>query len=99
MARSPSGFHQRRTVGELAADSGGVGVEFARPEARAAMNAPSTPTPVETIQTEHCPMCGQPIDRLYGPQHGFVYPEPPDPSHDGPEPCDTPALYRVENVK
>ena len=27
------------------------------------------------------------------------YPEPPDPSHDGPEPCDEPATYRVENLK
>ena len=31
--------------------------------------------------------------------HDWTYPEPPDPAHDGPEPCDTPALYRVENVK
>ncbi len=29
----------------------------------------------------------------------WTYPEPPDPSHDGPEPCDTPAIYRVETVK
>ena len=29
----------------------------------------------------------------------WTYPEPPDPAHDGPEPCDTRALYRVENVK
>ena len=28
-----------------------------------------------------------------------TYPEPPDPSHDGPEPCDTPAIYHVETVK
>ena len=27
------------------------------------------------------------------------YPEPPDPSHDGPEPCDTPEIYRVEKLK
>ncbi len=29
----------------------------------------------------------------------WLYPEPPDPSHDGPPPCDEPALYRVETVK
>ena len=29
----------------------------------------------------------------------WTYPEPPDPAHDGPEPCDEPALYRVENPK
>ena len=87
MARSPSGFHQRRTAGKLAADSGGVGVEFARPEARAAMNAapaePDEPPPP-------APVTGS---------HDWTYPEPPDPAHDGPEPCDTPAIYRVENVK
>lgn len=88
MARSPSGFHQRRTAGKLAADSGGVGVEFARPEARAAMNAapgePDEPPP--------------PLAPATG-SRDWTYPEPPDPAHDGPEPCDTPALYRVETVK
>ena len=29
----------------------------------------------------------------------WTYPEPPDPSHDGPPPCDEPATYRLENVK
>ena len=29
----------------------------------------------------------------------WTYPEPPDPFHDGPEPCDEPATYRVENPK
>jgi len=33
------------------------------------------------------------------PDTDWRYPEPPDPSHDGPEPCDTPAIYRVETVK
>ena len=61
-----------------------MGVEFARPEARAAMNAapaePDEPLPATDSRD-------------------WTYPEPPDPAHDGPEPCDTPALYRVENVK
>ena len=64
-----------------------MGVEFARPEARAAMNAapaePDEPPPP-------APVTGS---------HDWTYPEPPDPAHDGPEPCDTRALYRVENVK
>ena len=32
--------------------------------------------------------------------HGLLfYPEAPDPSHDGPPPCDEPAVYRVERLK
>ena len=33
------------------------------------------------------------------PDRDWRYPEPPDLSHDGPEPCDEPAIYRVENRK
>jgi len=33
------------------------------------------------------------------PDTDWRYPEPPDPSHDGPPPCDEPAIYRVEKLK
>ena len=33
------------------------------------------------------------------PDRDRRYPEPPDRSHDGPPPCDEPAIYRVERVK
>ena len=33
------------------------------------------------------------------PDVDWRYSEPPDPSHDGPPPCDEPAIYRVERLK
>ena len=66
-----------------------MGVEFARPEARAAMNA-APGEPDEPDEPPPAPATGS---------RDWTYPEPPDPAHDGPEPCDTPAIYRMENVK
>ena len=64
-----------------------MGVESARPEARAAMNVAASAEPDEPPPA---PATGS---------RDWTYPEPPDPAHDGPEPCDSPALYRVENLK
>jgi predicted RNA-binding Zn-ribbon protein involved in translation (DUF1610 family) len=52
-----------------------------------------------TLQTEYCPKCGEIIDMMFCPNHGYIYPIPECCSTSHNEPCDEPAIYHVEIVK